>query len=92
MRKREQRKRSAWTAQSVLEDIDAFSKPIPVFNIRGKTSVSTWAGGLLTIAIATVVLMFAIIRFEHMMSKYNPNINDYYDDLEKGQDANLNEF
>ena len=26
-----------------------------------------------------------------MMSKYNPNINDYYVDLEKGQDVILNE-
>ena len=75
----------------MLEEIDAFREPIPVFNIRGKTSVSTRAGGLLTICIFTVVIMFAIIRFEHMMSKYNPNINDYYVDLEKGQDANLNE-
>ena len=74
MRKREQKKRSAWTAQSVLEEIDAFSEPIPVFNIRGKTSVSTKAGGFLTICVATVVLMFSIIRCEHMISKYNPNI------------------
>ena len=27
-----------------------------------------------------------------MISKYNPNINDYYVDIEQGQDANLNEY
>ena len=92
MRKREQRKRSAWTAQNVLEEIDAFKDPIPTFNIRGKTSVSTKAGGLLTICITTVVLMFAIIRGDHMISKYNPNIQDYQVDIGKDQQANLNEY
>ena len=75
----------------MLEEIDAFREPIPVFNIRGKTSVRTRAGGVLTILIATVVLMYAAVRFEHMISKYNPNINDYYVDVATGEEANLNE-
>ena len=46
----------------------------------------------MTVAVATVVLMYSIIRFEHMISKYNPEINDYYIDITKGQEANLNEI
>ena len=41
--------------------------------------------------IATVVLMYAIIKLEHLLSKYNPNINDYYVDVATGEEANLNE-
>ena len=92
MKKQELRKRSAWKAQNVLEKIDVFSEPIPNFNIRGKTKLTSWPGGFMTICVATIVLMYATVRFEHMISKINPNINDYLVDLEVGQDANLNEY
>ena len=91
MGKSGKRQTYAWTAQSVLEEIDAFSEPIPFFNIRGKTSISTQVGGLLTILIAFVIAMYAIIKGEHMLSKYNPNINDYYVDVATGEEANLND-
>ena len=61
MNKKEQRKRQAWTAQTVLEEIDAFGEPIPVFNVRGKTSVQTHIGGVVTILIAIVVLVYATV-------------------------------
>ena len=91
IREQDKKKRSAWTAQKVLETVDAFSEPIPVFNVRGKTKVSTGAGGILTLLVAAVVLMYGFIRFEHMLSKYNPNINDYYVDLDEEQVGNFNE-
>ena len=36
--------------------------------------------------------MYATIRFEHLISRYNPNINDYYVDIEEGRNANLNDL
>ena len=46
----------------------------------------------MTICAATIVLMYATIRFEHLISRYNPNINDYYVDIEEGRNANLNDL
>ena len=47
---------------------------------------------MLTILIATTVLLYALVRFEHMMSKHNPNINDYYVDVKQGHEADLNDI
>ena len=76
----------------MLEEIDAFSEPIPVFNVQGKTSVKTRAGGVVTILIATTVILYAAIKLTHMITRHAPNINDYYVDAEKDHDANLNDY
>ena len=46
----------------------------------------------MTIMITTVVLMYAAIKFQQLVTKYNPNINDYYVDAASDEEANLNEF
>ena len=42
--------------------------------------------------IGTLVLMYASIKFLHLITAYNPNINDYYVDVVKDEELNLNEF
>ena len=37
--------------------------------------------------IATVVLMYATFKFNHLVTKYNPNINDYYVDAAIGEEV-----
>ena len=41
--------------------------------------------------IATVVLMYSAIKFEQLITKYNPNINDYYVDAAIDNVVNLND-
>ena len=43
--------------------MDAFSKPLPSFNIKGRTSSNTLLGGVLTIVIFGVVLAYASTKF-----------------------------
>jgi len=42
----------------------------------------THTGGGLTLAILVMILMYGGIRFGQMMTKHNPNINDYFVDNE----------
>ena len=42
--------------------------------------------------IATVVLLYASIKFQHLITKHNPNINNYNVDVVPGDEVNLNEF
>lgn len=61
--------------QRTLEKFDLFGAPIPGFNIKGKTEARTYSGGLLSLLISTVVLMFAVIKFLQLIDRYNPNIS-----------------
>ena len=87
----EQEQQRKWTTQSVFKKMDAFSTPFPAFNVKGQTSVRTQVGGVMTMLIATVVIMYGAITFHRLVTKYNPNINDYYVDVVVGEKANLND-
>ena len=67
----------------MLQTFDAFSKPIPAFNIKGKDRVNTRIGGLITILISFTVLMYAAIKFSHLSTKKNPQMSQYYQDVPK---------
>ena len=45
----------------------------------------------MTMLIATLVLMYAAIKFEHLITRHNPNINDYYIDTAIDETVNLND-
>jgi len=58
-----------------LKNFDLFPSPIPSFNIKGKTTVQTFAGGTLSLIIYVVTLLFAALKLMHLCSKHNPSIN-----------------
>lgn len=55
-----------------LSKIDMFDTPIPGFNINGKGKLRTAAGGLISFVILYVSLMFASLKFMHLLQKHNP--------------------
>ena len=71
--------------------MDAFGKRLPSFNIKGKDSVNTIAGGVFSIALYIVLFMYSALKFTHLASKHNPNISTFYkvDEL-TGKYLNLN--
>ena len=52
-----------------------FSKPLPMFNIKGQSSVRTHCGGCLSILIIITAIAFALVKLDHLLEKHNPTVN-----------------
>ena len=53
--------------------------------------MQTNPGGFLTFLICIVITMFTMVKFDHLTSKYNPNMSSYLQDIEPGTRLNLKE-
>ena len=62
---------------NTLDAIDCFKKPMPTFNMRGRESIPSYAGCLLSFAIACIMVVYASIKFSHLMTKHNPSIASF---------------
>ena len=83
-----------WKIGSIVKNIDSFGQKIPSFNLKGKTRVNTFFGGIITVAVLTLTLSYAILKAIHLVARKNPTINNYmiqshFDALET---VNLNEI
>ena len=76
---------------SLLEKLDAFGEPLPTFNIRGNEQVTTRAGGIATLIIFVVLLVFGGLKFEQLLARKNPNLRSYTKDLDVDETLNLSE-
>lgn len=85
------RRKQWWTTGQVLRKIDSFGQPLPSFNIRGKDYLQTSVGGFVTLMLTLLVLMYAMVKFDHLNSRFNPQMSSYLVDNEKNEDLNLNE-
>ena len=86
---RRKTKVSSWGMHKVLKKIDAFGEPLPSFNIKGKDHVYTLGGGVITMLITIVVLAYAAVKFEHLTSRYSPNMSSYLTDIGENENMNL---
>ena len=59
---------------NLLEKIDLFGRPLPVFNLKGETKVFTVTGGLVSFAITVIVLCYGALKFQHMIMKHNADV------------------
>ena len=66
-----------WKIGSIVKKIDGFGQEIPSFNIKGETRVNTVFGGIITVAILTLTLAYAILKGIDLVTRKNPTINDY---------------
>ena len=90
---RQPRKKAAkkpwWTTSTVLDNMDTFAEPLPMFNLKGKDHAPTHCGGVMTLMIIGVVLIYAIVKFEHMITRYSPQLASYSQDVPPGDKLNL---
>ena len=75
LRKTKESKRLEWSTGRVLERFDAFGSKLPPFNLKGKTKVHTRLGGIVSLLIMSVTLMYGSIKFMHLLSRHNPNMS-----------------
>ena len=53
--------------------------------------VTTRVGGMSTLLIAVVVLIYAALKFTHLTSRYNPQMSSYLKDVEEDETLNLSD-
>ena len=63
--------------QLVLDKIDLFQRTIPSFNMRGRTSIASWVGSLLSLLIFCIILIYAALKMVQLLSRANPNVSSY---------------
>lgn len=68
----------SWMTGEIFRDMDAFGQSLPAFILKGRKKVQTRLGGVTTILIVTVVLMYAGLKFTHLISKHNPVMSSYF--------------
>ena len=63
----------------MLLTLDMYKEPLPSFNIDGLTHVRTHCGGLVSLIIILILFMFSVLKFDHLLSKHNPQVNTFVD-------------
>ena len=82
--------KSPYSLGNSLRSIDNFGLPIPSFNLKGKTHITTWAGGLLSALIMAITLAFAIQKLYALYLGLDPTINENIQANYYGEENGLN--
>ena len=59
-----------------VKNLDVFSNSLPSFNIRGKTSVTTWMGAGCSIIIFLIGFTFGLLKLQHLIERRNPALSE----------------
>ena len=66
-----------------LRSLDKFGSGVPQFNLKGKESIKTRIGGLISFAIMYTVFIFALLKLKHLREYKSPSITSYKQSIEK---------
>ena len=61
----------------MLLTLDLFPEKIPVFNSQGKTAIPTYFGGLVSLVLSYVWLLYALTKIQHLMLQSNPQVVEF---------------
>ena len=65
----------ACSVKNSIETFDMFGQKIPTFNLKGKDTVYTRAGAVISFMILIVLSLFASIKLIHLSERFNPNVS-----------------
>ena len=71
------------------KNLDMFGALPPNFNIRGQKTVKTSCGACVSFLILTIVLLFALLKMQHLIERKSPLITTNATPLEAGERFNL---
>ena len=74
-----------------FKKFDIFGRDIPSFNIKGKDTIQTIPGVVVSILIGLLTLAFGILKFEHLVRRRHPFINETSSPLIKGTSQKLSD-
>ena len=66
-----------YTWRASLASIDFFQRDLPGLNIRGKKTISSLAGSILSLSVLLITLFYAANKFSHLLKKSNPSISSF---------------
>ena len=61
----------------MLIKADMFPAPIPQFNSKGKNAIKTYFGGFISFISYYLFFLFAMVKFEQLITRHNPQIVEY---------------
>ena len=74
----------------LLKRVDFFKRDLPTFNLRGQSKISTIYGGIATVMLATIMLLYAGIKLKMLANRENPNISKFTEEFILNSDERLN--
>ena len=77
MKKKNQENGFGLPMPKMLKTVDMFAIDLPKFNMRGEESVKTNIGGCCSIIIIYLSLMYAVHKFNHLVTRHNPQVLSY---------------
>ena len=60
-----------------LKKWDLFESDVPGLTLKGRERTQTHAGGAISMAILTVLLLFSLLKLSNLLDRHNPTINTY---------------
>ena len=63
---------------------------MPGFYLRGKPKISSSIGGLLTLVMIGVLLLYATVKAKELLSRSNPNISSFEEEMVLGSEDTVN--
>lgn len=73
-----------------MKSLDIFGVPIPSFNLKGKMTVQTGIGGVVSFFIMLIMVLYASLKFIHLIEKENPNVSESHIPNYYGIDDEIN--
>ena len=61
----------------MLYRIDLFPQPIPGFNLKGRSTVASIPGCLVSFLILVMLFLYGTHKLGQLISKTNPNVSSY---------------
>ena len=68
--------RGRWSISKVMSRFDSFGREVPAMYLNGDPEVNTWIGGLLTLAVLSVTLIYGAVKGVEFVKNTNPNVSD----------------
>ena len=73
-----------------INQYDSFGQAVPGFNIKGKDTIKSGIGSVLTLTSVLIVLVYAISKTTHLQSVTGQTISMYYENQETSRENQLN--
>lgn len=68
-----------WLFRRSIESIDFFAKPMPQFQLKGRSRVPSLIGGIFALAILAIMALYALIKLNVLLNHENPNVSTFLD-------------
>ena len=67
-----------WMTGEIFNYIDFFGMRLPNFHLKRREEVTTRLGGIVTILMTTIVLMYSGLKLSHLIGRHMPVMSSYY--------------